>query len=112
MEKFYSDCKYDDCGGTENVIPPDCLKWKEKEDTINHPNHYTWLPEIECKSVVGHFPYNLGVAIAYIWRCRHKGTFEQDLRKSIKHLEFELERKTSRKNINQGNTILGDTNET
>ena len=33
-----------------------------------------------------------GTAINYIWRHQHKATPIQDLRKAIKHLEFEIER--------------------
>ena len=61
-------------------------------DLINKPKHYTWHPIVECKDIVSEFNYNLGTAIAYIWRCEHKGTKKADLEKAIKHLTFELER--------------------
>jgi hypothetical protein len=61
-------------------------------DPIQRPNHYTWHPSgVECKTIVSAFSYNLGTAIAYIWRAERKNGVE-DLRKAIRHLEFELER--------------------
>lgn len=63
-------------------------------ENINQPNHYTWHPAgIECKEIAQEFNYNLGTAIAYIWRCGHKhATPIEDLQKAVKHLEFEIER--------------------
>lgn len=64
------------------------------EDKINHPSHYGWHPVAECKDIAGEFNYNLGTAIAYIWRCglKNPDTEVEDLRKAIKHLEFECAR--------------------
>lgn len=61
-------------------------------DNINHPDHYTWHKVAECKEIVQEFNYNLGTAIAYIWRCEKKGSKIEDLRKAIKHLQFEIDR--------------------
>lgn len=73
----------------------ECDGWQVEalQDAIDHPHHYTWLPGIECGKVAGHFPYNLGTAIAYIWRADYKGEPVKDLKKAIKHLEMELERR-------------------
>ena len=65
------------------------------KDAINQPNHYRWHPVCECIKIVQEFPYNLGVAIAYIWRAEHKDSKIEDLQKAIKHLEFEIERAKS-----------------
>jgi hypothetical protein len=62
-----------------------------EEDLIAKPNHYNWHPVAECKDIVSHFKYNKGTAIAYVWRSEHKGTEEDDLKKAIQHLQFELE---------------------
>ncbi len=64
----------------------------ETSDDVHHPNHYTWIPNHECKDVVSHFSYNVGTAIAYLWRHSHKGTPKKDLMKAKEHIEFELER--------------------
>lgn len=83
------------CSGFRPKVTPN----KDKHEIgcvekINHPNHYNWHPSgIECKTIVQEFPYNLGTAIAYIWRSEHKCTFKSDIKKAIKHLEMELERK-------------------
>lgn len=63
-------------------------------DNINHPSHYNWIPNIECKDVAQHFNFNLGMAIKYIWRSGKKpdtNTIE-DLRKAIACIEYEIER--------------------
>lgn len=62
-------------------------------DLVNHPDHYTWHPVCEAKDITQEFNYNLGTAIAYIWRsgCKTVDPLE-DLRKAIKHLEFECAR--------------------
>ena len=36
--------------------------------------------------------FNLGNAVKYITRCNHKGTKQDDLKKAIDYLNFELER--------------------
>lgn len=64
------------------------------------PNYYMLPNGIECKDVVSHFPYNIGVAMAYAWRAGKKVeeglTPKQakikDLRKAIEHLQFEIEK--------------------
>lgn len=53
--------------------------------------------KIEARKVVEDFQadnYNLGVAISYLLRCGKKAgnPAEQDIRKAINHLHFELDR--------------------
>ena len=53
--------------------------------------------KIEARKVVEDFQadnYNLGVAISYLLRCGKKegNPAEQDIRKAINHLHFELDR--------------------
>ena len=68
---------------------------KLDNDEINAPIHYRWHPKVECIEVAQELDYNLGVALAYIWRCKYKHPDAvQDLRKAIKHLEFECARLT------------------
>ena len=64
------------------------------EDRINNPAHYTWHPKAECQEIVGEFDYNVGTAIAYLWRAGLKdpATEVEDIRKAIRHLEFECAR--------------------
>ena len=67
-------------------------------DKINHPDHYTWHPVCECKDIVGEFNYHIGTAIAYLWRAGKKDSESllDDLRKSRKHIDFEIERLTEK----------------
>ncbi len=69
----------------------------DPEANLNHPNHYTWHPVAECKDVVQEFSYNTGTAIAYIWRWKRKNGVE-DLKKAVKHLEFEIARQEAKGN--------------
>jgi hypothetical protein len=41
-------------------------------DPVKKPDHYRWIPGIECKDVAAHFPFFLGCAIKYIWRAGRK----------------------------------------
>lgn len=64
-------------------------------------NYYRLSNGIECKDVAAEFPYNIGTAIAYLWRAGKKpadaGQTErdkhlEDLRKAIDHINFEIKR--------------------
>lgn len=64
------------------------------DDPINHPKHYTWHPSgVEAATIVEHFPYNIGVAMAYLWRCDHKGSPVEDMKKAIAHIQREIARR-------------------
>ena len=62
-------------------------------DPVHQPNHYTWIPGIECIEVARHFPYPLGCAIKYIWRAGRKHADKQveDLKKAREYLTREIE---------------------
>ncbi len=59
-------------------------------DEILEPDHYKWIPGIECKDVVRHFPFMLGNAIKYIWRAGRKGDRLKDLKKARECLDNEI----------------------
>jgi hypothetical protein len=62
-------------------------------DNVNHPPHYTSHPSgVECITVVEHLSYNLGNAIAYLWRAPHKGNLQEDLDKAIWYIKREKTR--------------------
>lgn len=64
-------------------------------DPIEHPSHYTSHPSgIECITITQHHNFCIGSAIKYLWRCGLKDNVpvEQDLRKAIQYINFELER--------------------
>lgn len=64
-----------------------------KDDSINHPSHYTQHPsKVECIQITEHMSFCLGNAIKYVWRADLKGG-EQDLEKAIWYLERELMRR-------------------
>lgn len=67
--------------------------YQTEDDKINKPDHYRWHPVAECKEIVQEFNYNIGTAIAYLWRASHKHDEPiEDLQKAIKHIQFEIER--------------------
>jgi hypothetical protein len=68
-------------------------RWKDRPEghEVEHPHHYDWHPVAECREITEYFSYNLGSAIAYLWRHDRKNG-RQDLEKAIKHIEFEMER--------------------
>ena len=55
---------------------------------VNHPPHYTF-GKIEVIDAIEDWQlsYHLGNAVKYIARARHKGAYEQDLRKAIWYLQ-------------------------
>lgn len=63
----------------------------DDDEVIDHPDHYTWHPIAECRQIAQEFPYNIGTAIAYLWRYPRKNGIE-DLRKARKHIDFEIDR--------------------
>lgn len=70
-------------------------------DSVNHPSHYTQGPPcpgcgrtIECIDVVGGMGFCLGAATKYIWRCDLKHDAIEDLRKAIRNIQFEIDRRT------------------
>ena len=69
---------------------------------VKHPNHYTWHPTgVECKDITQEFNYNVGSAMAYLWRHERKNGIE-DLKKAVEHINFEIER-LSKKEHTYGN---------
>ncbi len=66
-------------------------------DIINAPPHYIGNNGIEVRDVILGFDltYNLGTVVAYVLRCQTKGALVEDLRKAIRHLEMEIEDRSS-----------------
>jgi len=55
-------------------------------DTVNHPEHYNTgeLEVIDALEKLGlDSSFHLANAVKYICRCRHKGSFHEDLNKAI-----------------------------
>jgi len=63
-------------------------------EKVNHPKHYSNLPNIECIDVVENFNFNRGNAIKYIWRASEKGNEIEDLQKALWYIQREIERMT------------------
>ena len=62
-------------------------------DPVNHPAHYTWLPNgLEVIDVTENFNFNRGNAIKYIMRAGQKENEIQDLQKAVWYLNREIER--------------------
>ena len=65
-----------------------------ENNPVEHPNHYNWIPDIECLDVVEHFNFNLGCAIKYVWRApvRNHEEYMIDLYKASFYIQREIER--------------------
>lgn len=62
-------------------------------DSVNHPNHYTWLPNgVEVIDITAHFNFSLGNALKYIMRAGRKGDALEDLKKARWYLDYEISR--------------------
>ena len=84
-------------------------KEDQRNDPVFHPNHYNWIPRIECLDVVEHFSFNLGCAIKYIWRSPYRQALNNDpdavitdLKKGIFYLEREIDKLEDLKEIVDG----------
>nr|DAG41917.1 MAG TPA: nucelotide kinase [Bacteriophage sp.] len=84
----------------EEIAKNGTIVTEEKEEMVNHPNHYAWLKElcgIEPIDICRHLDFNCGSAIKYLLR---KGKKEmnlsereqrvQDLSKAIFYLKDEI----------------------
>ena len=58
-------------------------------DSVNHPAHYQSERGVECIAVAECLGFNLGNAVKYLWRHKHKNGPE-DLQKAVWYLEREL----------------------
>lgn len=65
---------------------------------VDHPCHYNSGEakcdcgrRIECIDVTRHMSFNLGNAVKYLWRWKHKGGIE-DLKKARWYLHDEIEK--------------------
>ncbi|MFF5371360.1 DUF3310 domain-containing protein [Streptomyces sp. NPDC013187] len=66
-----------------------------KADTVNHPGHYTWLPNgIEVIDLTEHMNFNRGNAVKYLARAgrKTKATELEDLRKARWYIDREISR--------------------
>lgn len=63
-------------------------------DPVYHPAHYTAHPSgVECIEVVEHMTYNVGTAVAYLWRAGLKTPDPiQDLQKAAWYIAREVAR--------------------
>lgn len=67
-----------------------------KRDDINHPQHYASQGGIECIEVLEQLArdgedFRILAAMKYLWRYRHKGTPEKDLRKAVWYITRKIE---------------------
>ena len=78
---------------------------EQKNDNVNHPQHYTWLKDlcgIEVIDITRHMNFCLGCAIKYILRAGHKKDASlndtdkqiEDLNKAIWYIKDEIKRIT------------------
>ncbi len=61
-------------------------------DNVNHPSHYN-TGKLEVIEIINDqkLNFNLGNAVKYICRANHKGKKEEDLRKALFYIKYELE---------------------
>lgn len=61
-------------------------------DPVKYPNHYRWIPVIECKDVICHFDFWRGSAMKYLWRSGRKEgeSEERALEKAMESIQNRL----------------------
>lgn len=68
---------------------------EHETDAINHPSHYTWLPNgVEVIDLTEHLPFNRGNAVKYLCRAGKKNpaTEMEDLKKALWYVQREIRR--------------------
>lgn len=80
--------------GKKNPLdkPDNIILGDMEYDDVQIPEHYNWIPGHECNDVTQHFSFNIGNAIKYLWRHKHKGTAIKDLRKAKWYIDSEIKR--------------------
>jgi hypothetical protein len=64
---------------------------KPDADEVNHPSHYTWLPNgVEVIDITSAFSFVRGNALKYLLRADHKGQQLQDLKKARWYIDYEI----------------------
>lgn len=84
----------------EEIAKNGTIVTEEKEEMVNHPNHYAWLKElcgIEPIDICRHLDFNCGSAVMYLLRkgkkemnLSEREQREQDLSKAIFYLKDEI----------------------
>ncbi|MCX4685455.1 DUF3310 domain-containing protein [Kitasatospora purpeofusca] len=60
-------------------------------DSVNHPSHYTWLPNgLEVIDLTQHFNFVRGNALKYLLRADFKGNTLEDLKKARWYIDYEI----------------------
>ncbi|MET8702713.1 DUF3310 domain-containing protein [Kitasatospora sp. NPDC004723] len=74
-----------DSGDTANVPQV------ENVDAVNHPSHYTWLPNgMEVIEITRHFSFVRGNALKYLLRADFKSNTLEDLEKARWYIDYEI----------------------
>jgi len=60
--------------------------------SVEHPDHYNKIPNVECIDVVEHMSFNRGNVIKYVWRAGSKDSELEDLKKAQWYLTREIKR--------------------
>jgi hypothetical protein len=73
---------------------PKVLADDRAKERVEHPDHYNWIPDVECIDVVECFDFNLGCVVKYVWRSAHNNDKVEaiiDLRKAVFYLKREID---------------------
>jgi len=64
-------------------------------NNVENPKHYNQHAKgIECIDVIEDYPFNIGNAIKYLWRCGLKGDEIEDLKKAEWYIKREIKRRS------------------
>lgn len=64
------------------------MKKSVTSNQVKKPDHYNWLPGVECIDVARHFCFCLGNVLKYVWRAGRKHEDGQNrLEKKLEDLE-------------------------
>ena len=80
---------------TSECIENNFMLFSPKDDSVNHPAHYTSHPSgVECIQITRWHNFNIGNVFKYCWRCGLKDNTKdiEDLEKARFYLDDEIAR--------------------
>lgn len=80
-----------ECTASGHELTPIVTGETPAVDMVNHPPHYTWLPNgLEVIDITENLGFRLGNTVKYILRADQKGKPIEDLKKALWYLEREI----------------------
>ena len=89
--RLCKDCKKESSEAKSYYSQVDNDSEPDKNDSVNHPAHYTAYPNVEVIEITSRMNFCIGNAVKYLARAPFKGSEEEDFQKALWYIRYELE---------------------